>query len=216
MGELQVPAARVLGGVDAARRRELPDLRTDVPAPLHPRSRAHQGCGGRGQRRARPSRRSKIAALIADAAKRVADGEFDDHFPIDIFQTGSGTSTNTNANEVIANVANERGGLGARIEVARPSQRPRELRAVVQRRDPDDDPRRRARGDRPRPRPGARAAARRRLHAKAQTSSPTSSRPGRTHLMDATPVTLGPGVRRLRAADRARHRAHPQRAAATR
>jgi fumarate hydratase, class II len=48
----------------------------------------------------------KIAALIAKAAKRVADGEFDEHFPIDVFQTGSGTSTNTNANEVIANVAN--------------------------------------------------------------------------------------------------------------
>ncbi len=52
----------------------------------------------------------KIAKLIAEAAKRVADGEFDDHFPIDIFQTGSGTSTNTNANEVIANVANEAAG----------------------------------------------------------------------------------------------------------
>jgi fumarate hydratase class II len=48
----------------------------------------------------------KIAGLISKAAKRVADGEFDDHFPIDVFQTGSGTSTNTNANEVIANVAN--------------------------------------------------------------------------------------------------------------
>src|SRR5947209_14626996 len=48
---------------------------------------------------------AKIAGLIAGAAKRVASGEFDDHFPIDIFQTGSGTSTNTNANEVIANVA---------------------------------------------------------------------------------------------------------------
>jgi fumarate hydratase class II len=49
---------------------------------------------------------AKRAKLIAKAAKRVAAGEFDDHFPIDVFQTGSGTSTNTNANEVIANVAN--------------------------------------------------------------------------------------------------------------
>jgi len=49
---------------------------------------------------------AKRAKLIAKAAKRVADGEFDDHFPLDVFQTGSGTSTNTNANEVIANVAN--------------------------------------------------------------------------------------------------------------
>jgi len=49
---------------------------------------------------------AKRAKLIAKAAKRVAGGDFDDHFPIDVFQTGSGTSTNTNANEVIANVAN--------------------------------------------------------------------------------------------------------------
>ena len=43
--------------------------------------------------------------LIVAAANEVAAGEWDDHFPIDIFQTGSGTSTNTNANEVIANRA---------------------------------------------------------------------------------------------------------------
>src|SRR5260370_29259395 len=43
------------------------------------------------------------AALIVQAAEEVADGKLDDHFPLDIFQTGSGTSTNTNANEVIAN-----------------------------------------------------------------------------------------------------------------
>src|ERR1700761_3355042 len=50
---------------------------------------------------------SELAERIAAAADRVADGEFDDQFPIDIFQTGSGTSTNMNANEVIANLANE-------------------------------------------------------------------------------------------------------------
>jgi len=43
------------------------------------------------------------AALIVQAAEEVADGKLDEHFPLDIFQTGSGTSTNTNANEVIAN-----------------------------------------------------------------------------------------------------------------
>ncbi len=53
---------------------------------------------------------AKIAGWITEAATRVADGELDDHFPIDVFQTGSGTSTNTNANEVIANVANEAAG----------------------------------------------------------------------------------------------------------
>src|SRR2546428_9386288 len=43
------------------------------------------------------------AKLIALAAEEVAEGKLDEHFPLDIFQTGSGTSTNTNANEVIAN-----------------------------------------------------------------------------------------------------------------
>ena len=47
------------------------------------------------------------AARIAEAADRVADGELDDQFPIDVFQTGSGTSSNMNANEVIAAVAGE-------------------------------------------------------------------------------------------------------------
>ncbi len=48
-----------------------------------------------------------LAERIAAAADRVAAGEFDDQFPIDVFQTGSGTSTNMNANEVIANLAGE-------------------------------------------------------------------------------------------------------------
>ncbi len=43
-----------------------------------------------------------MAAAIEKAAKEVADGQHDDHFPLDIFQTGSGTSTNMNANEVLA------------------------------------------------------------------------------------------------------------------
>ncbi len=45
------------------------------------------------------------AARIASAADRVAAGELDDQFPIDVFQTGSGTSSNMNANEVIAALA---------------------------------------------------------------------------------------------------------------
>jgi fumarate hydratase class II len=48
-----------------------------------------------------------LADRIASAADRVANGEFDDQFPIDVFQTGSGTSSNMNANEVIANLAGE-------------------------------------------------------------------------------------------------------------
>jgi fumarate hydratase class II len=47
------------------------------------------------------------AERIASAADRVAAGEFDDQFPIDVFQTGSGTSSNMNANEVIASLAGD-------------------------------------------------------------------------------------------------------------
>ena len=47
------------------------------------------------------------AERIAKAADRVAAGEFDDQFPLDVFQTGSGTSSNMNANEVIATLAGE-------------------------------------------------------------------------------------------------------------
>jgi fumarate hydratase class II len=49
----------------------------------------------------------EIAGAIRQAAGEVAEGAWNDHFPIDVFQTGSGTSWNMNANEVIANRANE-------------------------------------------------------------------------------------------------------------
>ena len=50
---------------------------------------------------------SKLADAIVSAATEVADGKFDDQFVVDVFQTGSGTSTNMNANEVISNRAIE-------------------------------------------------------------------------------------------------------------
>src|SRR5919112_757921 len=50
---------------------------------------------------------SDLAQRIASAADEVADGRHDDQFPIDVFQTGSGPSSNMNANEVIANLAGE-------------------------------------------------------------------------------------------------------------
>jgi fumarate hydratase class II len=49
------------------------------------------------------------AAAIRKAALAVADGQYDEQFPIDVFQTGSGTSTNMNANEVIAHLAAKAG-----------------------------------------------------------------------------------------------------------
>jgi len=52
----------------------------------------------------------RIGRAIQEAAAEVADGVWDDEFPIDVFQTGSGTSSNMNANEVIATLASERLG----------------------------------------------------------------------------------------------------------
>ncbi|NJQ00486.1 class II fumarate hydratase [Streptomyces sp. PLAI1-29] len=50
------------------------------------------------------------AGAIAAAAEEVAEGRWDDHFPVDVFQTGSGTSSNMNVNEVLATLAGERLG----------------------------------------------------------------------------------------------------------
>ncbi|MFD3518043.1 class II fumarate hydratase [Streptomyces sp. NPDC058657] len=51
-----------------------------------------------------------LARAVADAAAEVARGDWDEHFPVDVFQTGSGTSSNMNMNEVLATLATERLG----------------------------------------------------------------------------------------------------------
>ncbi|MFK0254449.1 class II fumarate hydratase [Streptomyces sp. NPDC090445] len=51
-----------------------------------------------------------LAEAVVAAAAEVAEGRWDDHFPVDVFQTGSGTSSNMNTNEVIATLATERLG----------------------------------------------------------------------------------------------------------
>jgi fumarate hydratase class II len=56
---------------------------------------------------------SEMAEAIQAASTEVANGDHDRHFPLDIFQTGSGTSTNMNANEVIANLASQK--LGRKV-----------------------------------------------------------------------------------------------------
>src|SRR5205814_8140290 len=61
----------------------------------------HAGLGVLGQ---------DVAGAIQPAAQEVAEGKWDEHFPVDVFQTGSGTSSNMNTNEVIATLASERLG----------------------------------------------------------------------------------------------------------
>ena len=122
-----------------------------------------------------------LADAIAAAADEVAAGAHDDQFPIDVFQTGSGTSSNMNANEVIATLAARASGAQGAPE------RPRQRLAVVQRRLPDDDPPRRHRGARPRrrararpPRRGARPHARRTGPTSSRRAAPTSWTPCRS------------------------------------
>ncbi|MFZ0387442.1 MAG: class II fumarate hydratase [Solirubrobacteraceae bacterium] len=120
-----------------------------------------------------------VAQRIAAAADRVATGEFDDQFPIDVFQTGSGTSTNMNANEVIANLAgdgahpNDHVNMGqssndvfpSAVHLAALDQTEHELLPAL-------------------------AQLEASFAAKA-TEFADIVKAGRTHLMDAVPVTLG-------------------------
>jgi len=61
----------------------------------------------------------KIANAISNAAKQILKNKFNDHFPLSVWQTGSGTQTNMNVNEVIANIANKKlsGKLGTNYPV---------------------------------------------------------------------------------------------------
>ena len=122
---------------------------------------------------------SDLAGRIAAAADEVAAGDHDDQFPIDVFQTGSGTSSNMNANEVIAALAgegvhpNDHVNMGQSSNDVFPSAvHLAALDRIVHDLDPALD---------------LLAAA---LAAKAEEFKDVV-KSGRTHLMDAVPVTLG-------------------------
>jgi len=128
-----------------------------------------------------------LAAAVAQAAEAVASGEHDDQFPIDVFQTGSGTSTNMNVNEVVAALATtargERVHPNDHVNASQSSNDtfPSALHlaatgAVVQDLVPALE------------------------HLSASLGRKASElddvvKPGRTHLMDAVPVTLGQELR---------------------
>jgi fumarate hydratase class II len=120
-----------------------------------------------------------IAERIATAADRVASGEFDDQFPIDVFQTGSGTSTNMNANEVIATLAGDTVHRNDHVNMGQSSNDvfPSAVHlAALDTVTNDLLP--------------ALEQLERSLRAKA-TEFRDIVKSGRTHLMDAVPVTLG-------------------------
>ncbi|MGH9266858.1 MAG: class II fumarate hydratase, partial [Acidimicrobiales bacterium] len=127
--------------------------------------------------------RAATAEAIEAAAAEVAGGRWDDQFPVDVFQTGSGTSTNMNMNEVLAHLAAER--LGRPVH-------------------PNDEVNASQSSNDVFPSAVHLAAARRvttelvpalghlaRVLRRKQKEFKAVVKPGRTHLMDATPVTLG-------------------------
>ena len=91
--------------------------------------------------------------------RRSIDGKLDDHFPLVVWQTGSGTQTNMNVNEVIATRANELLGGERGRQVAGASERSRQHEPVVERQLPDRDAYRGGAGDRASAAPGAGASA---------------------------------------------------------
>src|SRR5215207_798358 len=126
---------------------------------------------------------AEIAGAISTAAATVAHGDWDQHFPIDVFQTGSGTSSNMNTNEVIATLASE--ALGKPVhpndhvnasqssnDVFPPAIPIAATRAIVVTLIP--------------PLEHLEASLERKAEEFAEVV-----KSGRTHLMDATPVTLG-------------------------
>ena len=126
---------------------------------------------------------AEIAEAIVGAADEVATGAHDEHFPVDVFQTGSGTSSNMNTNEVLATLASRR--LGAEVhpndhvnasqssnDVFPTSVHVAATAGVVRDLVPALDHLAKT------------------LEAKAEEFA-TVVKSGRTHLMDATPVTLG-------------------------
>jgi len=104
MGAMQVPATALYGAQTARAIDNFPVSGQPLPAPFL------QTLGLIKQHAARVNKElglleGEIALAIMDAAEEVVSGELLDHFPVDVYQTGSGTSSNMNANEVIANRA---------------------------------------------------------------------------------------------------------------
>jgi fumarate hydratase class II len=125
----------------------------------------------------------EIADAVVVAAGEVAGGAWNDHFPIDVFQTGSGTSSNMNANEVIANLATDRLGRPVHpndhVNASQSSNDvfPSALHLAA------------ATGIVEELVPALQHLSSALRHKAAETASVVKA--GRTHLMDATPVTLG-------------------------
>lgn len=185
MGEVLVPAsARWAAQTQRAIENFPISGRPVEPALVHALARIKGAMAAENARRRRVPR--PIAAAIREAAEEVAAGRWDAEFPVDTFQTGSGTSTNMNVNEVLAGLATERLGPGA--ERVQPND---DVNAPLSSNDQFPAAIHVAAADRIQrhlvPALEHLTASLRRQAA----ANATVVKAGRTHLMDATPVTLG-------------------------
>ena len=112
MGEMPVPADALYGASTARAVANFPIANRPLPpAVIHAFGHLKAACAQANKDLGKLD--ARLADAIIAAADEVAQGMHDAHFPVDVYQTGSGTSTNMNANEVIASVANDKLGLGA-------------------------------------------------------------------------------------------------------
>ena len=181
MGEVRVPSGALWRAQTQRAVENFPIGGGPVPLPVVHALARIKGAAARVNARLKVIDADAAAAIAAAAAEVVA-GRYDEHFPIDVFQTGSGTSTNMNVNEVLAELAaragaevhpNDTVNAGQSSNDAFPSAI--HLAALVQCRDVLI--------------PGLEAL-RDALSRKAIEFADLV-KSGRTHLMDATPVTLG-------------------------
>ncbi|HEX3870216.1 MAG TPA: class II fumarate hydratase, partial [Pirellulales bacterium] len=114
MGEVRVPAKAYYGAQTMRAVENFPISGWPLPPPLiHAMGLVKYAAGvanrdlGKLTKSGKNRLDDKQVAAMLRACREVAEGKFDDQFPIDVFQTGSGTSSNMNANEVIANRAIE-------------------------------------------------------------------------------------------------------------
>ena len=110
MGELKVPASALWGAQTQRAVENFPISGMTVPRAFIEALGTIKASAAEVNQRLGLLDETRARAIIS-ASEAVASGEYDEHFPVDVFQTGSGTSTNMNANEVIARLASEYSGL---------------------------------------------------------------------------------------------------------
>ncbi|MFP4224185.1 MAG: class II fumarate hydratase [Phycisphaeraceae bacterium] len=111
MGEMQVPDWALWGASTQRAVQNFPIAHRGVPASVvHAFGHLKAACAQANKDLGKLD--AKLADVIIEAASEVTEGKHDAQFPVDVYQTGSGTSTNMNANEVIANLANVKLGFG--------------------------------------------------------------------------------------------------------